>query len=349
MLLFMDGADYRTTVGKWIAAYVGGNAYTLATPSGAFHRTGTQSIYNGNDQRNGMYVSLPQRATVWAVFAYLFSSVPYTWSTAPEELVCHFNDGVNEQIEVRIARATRVLQVTRNGTLLGTGSSILNINTFYHIDLSVVISDTVGSFVLKLNGLTEISGSGIDTKATANAYVDRFYLGGGYSEEGAVAPGERYWDDVAVGDDQGSFNTSSPGDVAVEAIHPTGAGATTAWTPSAGTNWQNVDDALPDDDATYNKSNTVGQTDMYAMADLAEATGLIKAVQYVQYARKDNAGTRLIAPVVRIGGADYAGSDIELGATYDHFTQLKEVSPATSAAWTISEINAMEYGIKVTG
>jgi hypothetical protein len=134
----------------------------------------------------------------------------------------------------------------------------------------------------------------------------------------------------------------------VELLLPSGAGAETQWTPSAGSNYQNVDENPENGDTDYNKSNTVGQVDTYAMANLVSVAGLIYGVQYLEYARKDNAGTRTIAPVARIGGADYLGSNVNLSDSYAYTREIKELSPATAAAWTISEINAMEFGVKVT-
>jgi hypothetical protein len=74
----------------------------------------------------------------------------------------------------------------------------------------------------------------------------------------------------------------------------------------------------------------------------------VRWVEHWIYARKDDAGTRKVAPLFRISSTDYVGSDDTLSTSYQYFGQIYENSPATSAAWSISEINNAEIGLKLT-
>jgi hypothetical protein len=83
------------------------------------------------------------------------------------------------------------------------------------------------------------------------------------------------------------------------------------------------------------------------LTNLATATGTVFAVQTNLTSRKDDAGTRTIAPVVRIGSTNYDGTTTAaLGSSYADYTQLYDRLDPSGATWTISTVNAMETGVK---
>jgi len=147
--------------------------------------------------------------------------------------------------------------------------------------------------------------------------------------------------------DTGSDNKGFLGDIRVQAILPSGAGNSTQMTPSAGSNYQCVDEAAPNDDTDYVSETTAGEKDTYAFGNLTPTSGTVKGTQILISARKDDAGTRTIAPVYRPVSTDYDGTTVSIGNSYDYVRQVKDVSPATSVAWTIAEINGAEFGVKL--
>jgi hypothetical protein len=154
-------------------------------------------------------------------------------------------------------------------------------------------------------------------------------------------------DDFWVCDDTGGVNDTFLGDCRVQCLFPDGAGASSGWTPLSGTNFSNVDDSVPDNDTTYVSTGAAGTIDTYSMQNLAATTGSVKAVQTVIDARKDDSGTRTIAPVFHIGASDYVGSNQNIMTTYAMFLQVYQVSPATAIAWTVAEVNALNAGQKL--
>lgn len=227
--------------------------------------------------------------------------------------------------------------VYSGSTLLATSTFTYLPNIWTYFELAFTIGSS-GSFELRANGNAIASGSGVNTKNGGTGLIDTVGLGG--TGNGSAHP---WWCDFYC-----KSGTGFLGDCRVECLLPTGAGAETQWTPSAGANWQNVDETPDDGDTTYNKSNTVGQVDTYAMGDLVSTTGIIYGVQKMNYVCKDNAGSRSVAPVLRIGGTDHVGASTSIGDSYTYTREIEEVSPATLAAFTISEVNAMEAGIVVT-
>ena len=80
------------------------------------------------------------------------------------------------------------------------------------------------------------------------------------------------------------------------------------------------------------------------MADLPSGTWDVLAVQVNNHARKSDAGTRYIRPVVRTGGADFVGTSVVMAESYDTFWEVWNLNPNTTAAWTQSEVNGLEVG-----
>jgi hypothetical protein len=58
-------------------------------------------------------------------------------------------------------------------------------------------------------------------------------------------------------------------------------------------------------------------------------------------------GGEFIRPKMRIAGTDYAGSTATINTSYSDSRQIIPQSPATSSAWTTTEIDAAEFGIEV--
>lgn len=338
-LLYCDSFDhYANLVGKgWTIIQSGGAPVSTST---TISRSGPRSLHNGNDYRNGAYRTFAPAATVWAVLAFRFEVAP-----SGDITVVGFRDSGTVQLDVRVTPVPHRIRVTRNGTTLATGVTNLIPSTWYHLSLDAVIDPTTGSFDVKLNGVTEISGSGVNTRATANSSANQVQVLGA----GPGMTGASYIDDFVFGDNSGPSNTAAIGDVRVEAILPTAAGAFSEWTPSAGSNWQNVDDVPANDDTDYNSSATATAKDTFAMANVTPTAGTVKAIQYALYARKDDAGSRVIAPMSRQSGVDYVSATSHpLGNSYAYYIQVKEANPATAAAWTLADVNTdAEFGYRL--
>lgn len=214
---------------------------------------------------------------------------------------------------------------------MATGTATLNGGTPAHLQIYYLPkTDGTGRCVVKLNGVTDIDFTG----QTANnaLQLTMFQL------EGDAAT---YWDDIVID------SADWPGLTHVQAIFPTGAGSSAAWTPSTGSNWDCVNE-VPGSDSDYVATNTANAVDSYAMGDLTGSIGSIKTVQVVARALYAGAPTPTgIKGVVRSGGTDYPSTATATpGTAVKTFGFLWETDPNTSAAWTESGVNAIEAGVK---
>ena len=207
-------------------------------------------------------------------------------------------------------------------------------------ELKVVIGGGVsGSFELRVNGVVALAVSGINTNAEGTGDCNIMELGG-------LGGGQdSFHDDVYCGDD-------FAGDIIVVENVPSADGFYTQWTPNPGPDhFDNVNEIPPDSDTTYNSSDVVGQIDTFDIPNSGYTPPIqVLAVQTSIFARKDLAGTRLIAPLLRQGGVDQVGDDRSIGlTTYSYYRNMFNTNPCTGAAWQQSDLAALEIGVKVTG
>jgi hypothetical protein len=105
-----------------------------------------------------------------------------------------------------------------------------------------------------------------------------------------------------------------------------------------------INEATPDGDTSYVTDSTPGHYDTYVFDDI-DSGATVYGVQLNLYARKDDAGTRQIAPVIRHSGTDHDGTTVTLGTSYGFTRELHDKDP-TGTDWTPSTVNANEYGVK---
>jgi len=226
--------------------------------------------------------------------------------------------------------------------LLGTSSGhTIEGQAWYYIEIKAKIDSTVGTVEIKVGGIQRLNLTGKNTQNGSNAYVGAYRIRW-------VNPLLTWYDDHYVLDTTGSApNNDFLGDRRIDKALVNGAGTHTDFTPSAGANYQNVDEIPADGDTTYNYSGTVNNQDSYALANLTALGTTINGIRQQAQVRKDDAGTRKCYLQQRSGTTDYnVGSEIILNDVYKTHNRICETDPNTSAAWTESGINALEVGIK---
>lgn len=234
--------------------------------------------------------------------------------------------------------ATGLLRVMSEaaGSLLVTGTKVINVNTTYLIEIRFKVADSGGRAEVKVDGIQDIDFTG-DTKSTAETQFNRVRFGrGGSASYNSVA----YFDNFVMDD------ADWIGDTKIQAIASSGAGNSTGWTPSAGNNWDCVDE-IPPSDADYVSTNSNDVVDTYAAGNLAGTIGVVKCVQVQVRARTDGAPTpNNLKLAVRSGGTDYLSGDKAVSAAEKGLWNLWEDNPATATDWTETTVNAVEIGIK---
>lgn len=239
----------------------------------------------------------------------------------------------------------RVLNAAGSTVATATTTVIAN-STWYYVEVKLTVG-TSGSVEVKVNGSTEIAST---TGNFGTSNVDGIQLMNSNSNGSTVVSTD--FDDLYVIDTSASPNNTYLADAThtphVQTIYPTADGAHTGWTPDTGTDhFARVDETPPDGDTSFVSASTVGTRDSYVFGDPTSLTG-IKCVQICAYARKDDVTGREIELVARPTSTDYDGPSQPLAQTYGFFLDRRETNPDTSAAWTMTDIDGAEFGIKVS-
>lgn len=263
-------------------------------------------------------------------FAFLYRPI----NAAARVMLTALNSGT-VLVSIRRNFTSGYLEAYRGATLIDTGSIVLSLNTTYLIEVHIKIADAGGRVETKVDGIADIDFTG-DTKPDANTQFDQVRLGYVSSTVYCYA----YFDNFIM-DDAGWI-----GDTKIQAVVPTGAGNTTGWTPSAGANYECVDE-IPASDVDYVSINSNDVVDTYAAGNMAGTIGSVKCVQIQSRARTDGAPTPTnLKLAVRSGGTDYFSGDNAVPATEKSLWNLWENNPADAAAWEESDVNNIEIGIK---
>lgn len=239
-----------------------------------------------------------------------------------------------ENISIKVNVGTGAIELWRGGVLLATGA-VLVINAWYCIEYHFKIDNVNGIGQVKVNGSQTINFAG-DTQVSAAAEIALVRFG---SFQG-------YCDDLVVNDIAGGRNNSWPTQGGIYIVKPEGVGTYSEMTPSAGANWQCVDEIPPTDDTDYVESAVVDTRDSYAMTALVPIVGNIDAVKWVCRSRLVVAGTGAIKYLMCEAGVDFTGADQALDVTYRNVSQILEQAPS-GVDWTIAIVNALEAGQKV--
>ena len=230
------------------------------------------------------------------------------------------------------------------GTLLYlSANNVWAANVYNFIEIFPTINGSTGSVVVNINGVTVASISGANTQNTANAWWDTLAIRT-YNNV-SLALDDFYYADTTTG--PGTYPCDNfLGDSRVATLFATGNDAV-QWTPLTSTNWVEVSEVAMDSDTSYNSTATPGDQDTYTFGALSGTITTIYGVQITTAQRKDDASPRTTKSVLKISSTDYYGTTNSLPtSTYAYFTDLWILDPATSANWTVSDVNAATYGIQ---
>jgi len=236
-------------------------------------------------------------------------------------------------------------QVYRYNIYLGTtvGANLGIVWNYY--EMKFLIDNGMGYIKIAVNGDHDnliLDLTGIDTQYGDEASIDEIRFGGLHNEW-------TYMDDFYFCDLTGAKNNDFLGEVRIDAIRPNGAGTHTDFTPSAGSNYENVDDSpYPDDDTTYNDGSNVGDKDSYAMESLSTLSSEIFAVKSQITVKKSDTGTRACKLLTKVGSTEELGDEFTPGTSYLTPFEIYEDNPDDSAAWEDADIDSLEVGVEVT-
>jgi hypothetical protein len=342
-LIYWDGFDDYSVaqIGRyWQTVF---NTVNITVAANGRNGTNNCRFNSGTNCMIGFTVGSVATGTVG--FALRLGSAP----TGGNGAVVTFWDGVanNSQLSVSLNTSGQFVaqRSGTGGTILGTSTFALNTGVYYYVEVQATISTTVGVVTVRVNGTTVLNLTAQNTQGTANASFTSVYL-----NDDAVNGNHgmsRYWGNVDVDDLYIDNAATFHGDCRVETVFATGVGFSNTFTPTgAAANWQCVSENPADDDTTYVAGTAAGNIDLYAFAAIATTTGAVQGVMQMMIARNDSAGTTTLGAECRSGTTNFVDAGQNVGSTtYNGYFLLRLVDPNTSAAWTIANVNAAQFGV----
>jgi hypothetical protein len=233
-----------------------------------------------------------------------------------------------------------------------SGALVADGVTYNRIEWRLLVDSENGVIEVKVNGNSLFSYNN-DTQGARMESIRSLWIGtwaGTYGNY--IIEGSTFIDDVAINDTTGTVNNSWCGKGSILLLKPKAAGAHTDFTPNANNNWEQVNEVPHDGDTTYVYSETADHIDTYDLEELEAdhavdpTDAVVKAVQVCLTGRYEGADAHL-APMLRHGTTDHEGDQMTMANSYYRLhNQVFSISPFTSAAWTITEVDALEAGVK---
>jgi len=359
-LLFIDGFDHygtdtaNMTDGAWadFGSVASDGFISVANP-----RTGTHSLLFENSSASNnptRRVFGGAKVTVGVGAAFWFSNLPTDNDRA---ILYEFRDAANAPHIAVLLQSTGVIEVklgsTNGGTKIGDSvTPAITAEAYTHIECVVTINNTAGSVEVRVNGVTVISLSGIDTTNTANEETSQLAVGHVEGPSRSTGITSMYIDDIFCFDDQGSFNNAFLGDRRVQTLFPSANAVIQDWSWNTGpTAYQAIDDADPDDDTTYIFANAGGSpapVSEFEIDDLPAGVSTVSALVLVNRARKTDAGVANIQASLVSVTSEVAGADRALTEAYTYYHEVIEADPDTAAPFTPGAVDTAKLKLERT-
>lgn len=368
MLLFIDGMGHYDTAlidKKWtsLTAPLGAPSAWSIAAEGRFGNCIQYLIPDGDSSNSGQLTLSPAitRLGTWIPtdsgvcgFALKVSDLNRLGTSSPNTTILAFPAANNFiMFDVELAPGGTFVAhrwdfaPTYSSTTLQISSEGLTDDTWAYVEFKwKFAADPDGFIQVRVNGTTilDFSGDTLSNFASTTQWNRAYFLGmrcDAGVDDWYFRMCDFYIADLDQDDDDDIADFV--GDTVIDYITSDGVGNSSEWTPSAGSNWENVDDVPPNGDTDYNSASAATTRDTYTLQDITGGDPV--GVQVVAYARKESEGSSSLQPVIRIGSTDYDGVVQGVADTdYTFLTWPYDISPATDTSWTEAEVNAAESG-----
>jgi hypothetical protein len=322
---------------------IGNSTFALVTSgarSGAYALSLSKSV-SYESAGSGTYVSVSVPGSPAEIYVRIGLKISVAAAHPVYCLRC--SDGSTSQIDLILGSAGE-LSAYRGGTLLGSGGLLQNLWSCIEVHLKVDPSAGVlevwqdGTLIVSFAGNTQVSSLSRVTQLTPSCQLTA----------GTVGPCTIVFDDLAVNDTLGSFNSGRAGQGGIVPLFPVADTAQRDFTRSAGAdNYALVDDVPPNDDTDYVEASTLNARDLYTVAQLPAGASSITVVQSLGRLRSAGGSGAQAALTIKSSGVTLDGATYALPETYVFRSDLYEADPATGNAWLVGGVNALQVGVTV--
>jgi hypothetical protein len=347
MLLHWDGFDHygSATANLLLGNYQQVQSRDLSLTS-SNPATGTRALRFPTRLRGNMTIPisgirkvLPQQAlVVGAGFRLRMDQIP---SVDDQSSFFAFRTQANANSITLGIQADGSFFVNRGGIggtrIADSGAFNITAGGYRHIETRVEHSATTGTVEMRVDGITRISETGLNTGATATGQI---MIGSQFSGDTAISDTIFCQiDDFFCWDDTGSLNNDFLGPKVVLWVPPTADTLQADWTSTAGTGYGAIDGNAPDGDASYIFSGTPNDISTFELGSLPPEVYAISGVSLFGVSRKTDSGDASVQLSFESNGSETAGGDNPLSEAYTYLYDNFEIDPATGSPMTPANFN----------
>lgn len=237
--------------------------------------------------------------------------------------------------------------VDETRVLATTVGPVLVTNAWQHIEFKLVSDAVSGELEVRIEGVSVISLTGINTTGGA---IASFGCGNYVGPEGTPVSIAQGWyvKDLVMWDTSGTENVDFVGSVGVFTLWPASDVALN-WTPSVGTEGWSILDNNPAVDTQYIAADDTPPAAYVAtMTNLPEDVTSVKALMTVVRARKTDGGDGNLQVSLISNGDEDAGADRPLTTAFTYWFDVSETDPDTGVAWSPASVDNVELKIDRT-
>ncbi len=352
MLLFMDGFDHygadSALLTQGVYASASGVTLSAATP-----RTGARSARIAGGFETGLRRVFGGDKDVAGVgYAFLIPALP---TNSNSVCLATFRDNANVAGVSLYVSSTGQLVLRAGGgpggpgVVLASSLPVVSAGSYEHFETRIAFGGPgVGTFEARLNGVTVLNATGIDT---AGASDELAQVQIGTSGQGVFGfPAFMAVDDLFAWDDEaGSGPDDFVGDKKVYTTLPDADTAVEEWSLSVGVNsFALLNNVPPLDGSEYLFAEDPDVQTVVGLSDLPAEVVTITAVMTAVRAFKTDAGDAKIQVGMISSATEADGTEKPLTQAPRYHHDVFPVDPATAAAWTLAGFNAATLSLDRT-
>lgn len=262
--------------------------------------------------------------------------------------LCSFRDQANA-LQFRLLLGTDgAIEARRGTTVLGRSLPVIGAGAYQHIEIYAKASNTVGAIEVRVDEVTKLNLTGIDTVSSANVEFSQLAFGS-ESHDGGESP-MIDWADFFVNDtvDDDSACSTWVGDCKSGVLMVNGDTAQADFTLSAGVSGYELLDEIPANDSDYIETTSSTAESDFELANGPASLSEILTVRPFIRAFKDDAGTCTVAPNIKSDGTKGTVSSQPITTAAAYYDSNVPVDPDTGVPWTPSGLNAAQHVVERT-
>lgn len=227
----------------------------------------------------------------------------------------------------------------RGSTLLGRSDPCIAPGGYHHFECKAKIDNSVGYLEVRVNEVTVLNLTGIDTQNTANAATAQIAFGQlGDVTDPNVGFGTFDMDDAYAWDDDATDAENTVVDwVGDKGAYWLPVDADTAeadWLKSTGSTGYSLIDETPPSGTDYISDSTGAARAIFSVASLPGNVAEVVAIIPVWYGRKEESGSVTIRAGIEVDGDESYGPDDSPSTEYAYGRPgPKTIDPSTDVAW----------------